>query len=149
MKFKATISSRSSSHASGPPGETEILRLNPQRCEMILAETGWNELVEGTLNLEVNKDVVSQLLTRKPTIREPGSSVYYPVPYQNIPKMRKVYLYFRGTISKGNHSENVLFRTAEKPLPNRLEAFAPVRLRESLSIADGDQVICDIHNLRC
>jgi len=146
MKFKATISSRSSSHASGPPGETEILRLNPQRCEMILAETGWNELVEGTLNLEVNKDVVSQLLTQKPTIREPGSSVYYPVPYKNIPKMRKVYLYFRGTISKGSHSENVLFRTAEKPLPNRLEAFAPVRLRENLSIADGDQVDCDIPN---
>lgn len=146
MKFKATISSRSSSHASGPPGETEILRLNPQRCEMILAETGWNELAEGTLNLEVNKDVVSQLLTQKPTIREPGSSVYYPVPYQNIPKMRKAYLYFIGTISKGNHSENVLFRTAEKPLPNRLEAFAPVRLRENLSIADGDQVDCDIPN---
>ena len=146
MKFKATISSRSSSHTSEPPGETEILNLNPQRREMILAKTGWKKLVEGTLNLEVSEDVVSQLLIKKPTIREPGNSVTYPSKFQYIPKIRKAYLYFKGTISKGNHSEKVLFRTAEKPLLDRLEAFAPVRLRENLSIADGDQVDCDIRN---
>ena len=146
MKFKAKISSRSSSHASGPPGETKILRLNPLRREMILAKTGWNGLVEGTLNLEVNKDVVSKLLKREPDIREPGDSVIYPFKFQHIPKLRKAYLYIRGTISKGNHSEDVLFRTAENPLPTRLEAFAPVRLRDSLRIADGDQVDCDIPN---
>lgn len=146
MKFKAIISSRSSSRASGPPGETEILNLNPQRREMILAKTGWEKLVEGTLNLEVHKDMVSQLLTKKPTIREPGNSVIYPSKFQYIPTIRKDYLYFKGTISKSNHSEGVLFRTARDPLPNRLEAFAPVRLRESLSIADGDQVDCDISN---
>lgn len=144
MKFKAEISSRSSLHQSGPPSETEILRLNPQRREMILNETGWEELYEGTLNLEIHKDVVNQLRKRKPTIRETGSSVTYPSKFQHIPKIRKVYLYFRGTISKGNHSEDVLFRTAINPLLNRIEAFAPMRLRDALNLEDGDQVVCDI-----
>ena len=113
---------------------------------MILAKTGWKKLVEGTLNLEVYEDVVRQILIKKPTIREPSNSVTYPSKFQHIPKIRKAYLYFKGTISKGNHSENVLFRTAENPLPNRLEAFAPVKLRENLSITDGDQVDCVIPN---
>lgn len=147
MKFKAEISSRSSLHQSGPPSETEILRLNPQRSDMILNETGWDELYEGTLNLKVHEGIVRHLRKRKPSIREPGSSVYYPDPFQNIPKKRKAYYYFRGTISKGGCSEDVLFRTAEvPPRPDLIEAFAPVRLREALDIEDGDQVVCDILN---
>ena len=145
MKFKAEISSRSSLYRSGPPSETEILRLNPQRRGIILNKTGWDKLYEGTLNLKVHEGVVNQIRKRKSLIREPGSSVYYPEPYQDIPKERKNYFYYRGTISKGGCSKDVLFRAAEVP-PRRdlIEAFAAVRLRDALNLEDGDQVVCDI-----
>lgn len=146
MKFTAKISSRSSTRRTGPPGETEILALNPQRREMILNATGWNEISDGTLNLEVHEDVVCQLLSQEPAIREPGSTVKYPARHQRIPRLRIAYLYFRGSISYSGNSEDVLIRTAENPLKNRLEAFAPVKLRDRLEFLDGDQVVCEIHN---
>ncbi len=150
MKFKAEIKSRSSLGNFGPPSETEILRRNPKRREMILNKTGWDDLYEGTLNLKVHDNVVTQIRKRKPLIQESGSSVLYPEHFQRIPKERKNYFYFRGTISKDGCSEAVLFRTAEVPPHGGLiEAFAPVRLRENLSIADGDQVDCDIPNSHC
>lgn len=145
MKFKAEISSRSSLQRTGPPSETEILRLNPQRREIILNKTGWDELHEGTLNLRVDKSVANQIRKMKPLIREPGNSVYYPEPYKNIPKLRKNYFYYRGTIFRGGCSEDVLFRTAEvPPRCDLIEAFAPVRLRDALYLEDGEQVVCDI-----
>jgi len=145
MKFKAEISSRSSLQRTGPPSETEILRLNPQRREIILNKTGWDELYEGTLNLRAHESVVNQIRKMKPFIREPGNSVYYPAPYQDISKERKNYFYYRGTIFRGGCNEDVLFRTAEVP-PRRdlIEAFAPVRLRDVLNLEDGDQVVCDV-----
>lgn len=145
MKFKAEIKSRSSLQRFGPPSETEILRFNPQRREMILNKTAWDDLCEGTLNLKVHENVVNQIRKRKLLIQEPGSSVFYPEPYQNIPKERKNYFYFRGTISKDGCSEAVLFRTAEvPPYPGLIEVFAPVRLRDALNLEDGDQVDCYI-----
>ncbi len=149
MEFRAIISSRSSTNKAGPPSETEILRLNPQRREKILKFTEWDKLVEGTLNLEVQEDIVSRLKKRDPDIREPGSSVYYPPPYQDIPKKRKNYFYYKGTISKGGCREDVLFRAAEVP-PRRglLEAFAPVRLRDAFKLKDEDKVECVIQDLR-
>ncbi len=146
MDFTAIISSRSSARRSGPPGETEVLALNPQRRVKILNATGWSELFKGTLNLEVNEQVVQRLTSRSPTIRELGSEVNYPEKYQNIPIKRKAYLYFKAIICFGDKSEDVLIRTAENPLKNRIEAFAPVKLRDSLGLADGDQVLCRIND---
>jgi len=146
MEFRATVSSRSSSNKAGPPGEKEILQLNPKRRESILAETDWDNLYEGTLNLEVQKDVVSQLKKRNPDICEPGTSVIYPAAYQNIPIMRGDYLYFRGTINKGDYSQDVLFRTAKNPLPRRIEAFAPKKLRDALKLKDEDEVECVVQD---
>ena len=45
-----------------------MIRLNPQRRKMILAKTGWPDLFEGTLNLEVDPCIVSELGTRQPYI---------------------------------------------------------------------------------
>lgn len=148
IKFQAIVSSRSSSRRNGPPGEKEILHLNPKRRESILAETDWDNLYEGTLNLEVQEDVVSRLKKRNPAIRESGASVIYPTSYQNIPIMRGTYLYFRGTINKDDYSQDVLFRTAENPLPRRIEAFAPIKLRDAIKLKDGDQVECVVKDLR-
>ncbi len=145
MKFKAEIKSRSSLQRFGPPSETEILRLNPKRREMILNKTSWDDLCEGTLNLKVHENVVNQIRKRKLMIQELGSSVSYPEPYQNIPKERKNYFYLKGTISKDGCFKDVLFRTAEvPPYPGLIEVFAPVRLRDALNLEDGDQVDCYI-----
>ncbi|MDW7774498.1 MAG: hypothetical protein SCH71_16560 [Desulfobulbaceae bacterium] len=144
MKFHATVSSRSSKCRGGPPGESEILSLNPQRVDMILKITGWNNLVSGTLNLEVKENVVDDLLSREPTYRELGETVNYPEPFQHIPMRRLAYLYFKGTIYFRNASEDVLFRTAENPIKSRIEAFAAVKLRESLGLSDEDQIKCEI-----
>jgi hypothetical protein len=139
MQFKAIVNSRSSSKRMGPPGEKEILKLNPKRREMILDKTGWNYLYPGTLNLTVDADMVIKLRAKKPDILEPGNSVKYPEAYQRIPLKRRSYLYFLGKISKNNQAEEVLFRVAEvPPRPDLIETFAPVRLRNTLSLKDGD-----------
>lgn len=144
MNFNAIVSSRSSTKKGGPPGESEIMLLNPQRLELILQYTEWTKLEKGTLNLEVEANVVQELKYQKPLVREPGNQVKYPERYSQIPRRRQAYLYFRGTITYNNISVDVLFRMAENPLPNRLEAFAAIHLRKKLDLADGDKVFCYI-----
>ena len=144
MRFKARTSSRSSTNSLGPPGEAEIIRLNPQRRQMILARTGWPDLVEGTLNLEVDPSIVIELGAREPYIREQGESVVYPEKYKQIPKKRRAYLYFNAIVRYGGKAEKALIRTAEVPLKQRLEAFAPVKLRVILGIHGEAEVDCEI-----
>ena len=142
MQFYANISSRSSSQKGGPTGESEIIAINPKRRERILQCTRWNNLVDGTLNLEVENHIVKKLLNQKPIMREPGNEVRYPPPYERIPFKRQAYIYFKGTIAYNSMTVAVLFRTAENPLPNRLEAFASVHLKTKLTLSDGDKVFC-------
>jgi hypothetical protein len=142
MKFIARVSSRSSRGAAGPPGEAEILRLNPHRETMILDATGWSQLIPGTLNLEVAKKLVEQLLLFEPLIREPGTSISYTPPYQRIPLMRHGYLYYVATLSSLDVSAPTLLRRAINPLPGRVEAFSDRCLRDFLGVVDGDEVVC-------
>jgi CTP-dependent riboflavin kinase len=144
MKFNAIVSSRSSKKSDGPPGEAEVLRLNPQRLNTLLTHTGWERLNKGTLNLEVDESVVNELRMLDPAVREPGDTVKYPDRYSHIPLRRGAYLYFYAILNHGGKSETVLIRTAENPLKGRLEAFAPVQLREALCLSDGDEVTCVI-----
>ena len=108
----------------------------------MLAQTGWDELIEGTLNLEVDESIVQNLGQLTPAIREPGDTVKYPPRYSHIPITRGVYLYFNALLTQGDKAEQVLIRSAETPLKRRIEAFAPVQLREALSLSDGDEVTC-------
>jgi hypothetical protein len=80
LEFVGKVSSRTrgQTQTTNAPSETDILRLNPQRQEMILKATGWTQLAPGTLNLEVEPNVAEQLLSLKPLIDEPGTSVKYP-----------------------------------------------------------------------
>jgi|HubBroStandDraft_4_1064222.scaffolds.fasta_scaffold00272_2 hypothetical protein len=94
FEFTATVSSRSSRKPGGPPGEAEILTLNPQRRVMLLRVTGWTDLVGGTLNLEVTEDVVRRLSMYKPAVCEDAAAVLYPEPYARIPRLRGGYLYY-------------------------------------------------------
>ena len=148
MQFNGVVSSRSSLHPQGgavsPPGETEILRLNPKRREAILAATGWHDLFPGTLNLEVDSGVVDGLLTFEPALRECGANVIYPAAFSHIPAKRKGYLYYRALVSFSARSLPGLVRRAIVPLPRRLEVFSEYRLRDNLLVNDGDVVVCKI-----
>ncbi|MEX5669787.1 hypothetical protein ABFV57_33580, partial [Pseudomonas neuropathica] len=43
----AQVFSRSSKSAEGPPGEREILKLNPERSDGILSLCGWSRIEPG------------------------------------------------------------------------------------------------------
>ncbi len=148
FKFSAIVSSRSTkAAASGPPGEKEILRLNPQRGATIRHATGWSQLVEGTLNLEVPRGVVSQLSSCTHLIFESPSQVTYPPPYQWIPEMRGGYFYYRATIEHQNKTAQALIRRAKtNPILTRVEAFSDRCLRDVLEVSDDDTVLCNIHD---
>ena len=144
MEFTARVSARSSRGIGGPPGEAEVLRLNPQRQTIILQATGWSQLIQGTLNLEVVQGIVEQLLSHEPLINEPGSSATYPPPYQGIPLMRRGYLYYVATVSRRDVPAPTLIRRAINPLPGRVEAFSDRCLRDFLQLVDGDEVVCRV-----
>lgn len=145
LLFNALVGSRSSTkRVDGPPGEAEVLELNPQRRATILAATGWNHLVPGALNLEVAPEAVDRLLLCTPLIRESGDDVRYSPPYAHIPKFRVGYLYYKATIRSGDRTASIPIRRAVNPIKTRLEAFSDQRLRESLDISDGDSVTCEV-----
>lgn len=142
--FQAKVGSRTSGgQLGGPPGESEVLALNPQRREKILLATGWKDLVPGTLNLEVVEDSVHRLLLCMPVIREKGEDVKYPQQYAHIPRLRVGYLYYWARIRKDEKIATVLIRRACNPLKTRLEAFSEHKLRDSLSLSDGETVVCE------
>ena len=85
MKFIGYVFFRSSTEgATSPPGETEILALNPQRRTAILKATGWTGLEPGSLNLKVDSSVVIALSNYRPTLIEPWTKIKYPSPYEGI-----------------------------------------------------------------
>ena len=146
VTFPATVSSRSSRRPGGPPGEAEVLALNPERREQILESTKWASLFPGSLNLEVSMECVHRLLLCTPVIREDGEGIRYPTTYASIPKLRVGYLYFHGRLRKGDRVVPVLLRRAMNPLPGRIEAFAEQSLREALSLSDGDTLTCEVED---
>lgn len=131
--------------ASGPPGETEILALNPQRKDGILKVTGWEKLEPGSLNLEVPAGVVEALGELDPLWTEDGNNVAYPAAYAHIPRIRAAYWYYFSTASGTGKSQDVLVRRAKNPLPGRLELFAPIRLRSYFGLTAGDKLKVDVH----
>ncbi|MGN6228132.1 MAG: hypothetical protein ACTHNM_11930 [Dyella sp.] len=142
--FSAIVSSRSSKKPDGPPGEKEILELNPARRERILQVTKWPNLFSGSLNLDVPDDCVHRLWLCTPVLWEDGADVQYPEKYAHIPRLRVGYLYFAGNLRNGQKTVPVLFRRAANPLPKRIEAFASQSLRDALSLSDKIAVTCEV-----
>ncbi len=139
MRFVGTIQSRSSKiQGVGPPGESEIQELNPTRCTTILEITGWSNLEPGSLNLGVSDDVLIGLDQLEPSWVEDCSTVIYPKPYEYIPAKRVAYHYYLGVVKKLDLTQPILARRAKVPVPGRVEILAPVKLRDFLSLADGD-----------
>ena len=118
--------------------------MNPTRRDRVFQATGWKDLFPGTLNLKVTEDAVHRLLLCTPVIRERGDDVAYPPRYAYVPKLRVGYLYFRARIKNGDRVSSVLVRRACNPLPTRIEAFSELKLRDTLGVADGDSVVCEV-----
>jgi hypothetical protein len=144
MKFAGEYHPRSSvgRQPGGPPGETEVLRLNPDRHTRILDATGWKTLEPGSLNLAVRVRDFDDLLAVRPTMTEPGTDIRYPHPFEPIPIARVEYYYYRATASHAGKSRPVLARRPKIPSPQAkvVELFAEVNLVTELGLKPGDLV---------
>ena len=141
MKFKGQVRFRSSvAPGQGPPGEAEIQKLNPLRVAEILRVTGWARLEPGSLNLQVDPSVVSELNQGTPTLFEDASTIKYPSPYGGIPRLRGGYSYYLGVVQVGSAEQEVLVRRAVNPRKDRVELFAPVSLKEHFTLSPGSVV---------
>jgi len=137
LKFDGLVYARSSVKDSGPPGEAEILELNPSRRELILRETEWPDLFPGTLNLKVDAASVTALCEIEPSFTEPP--VTYPEKYASIPTKRGGYCYYRGRVkTQDNKRADVLVRRCVNPHKDVVEILAPMKLRDALGVADGN-----------
>lgn len=140
--IRGVVGFRSSRSPEGPPGESEIQRLNPNRVELILGMTGWERLEAGSLNVECDQNVLIDVLdSRDPDLFEHPDSITYPSNYAHIPKLRKGYRYWHAIVSSYGKSEPCLVRRAVNPLKTRIELFAPVSLCETLNLNDRDEVL--------
>ena len=143
MVIVGQVESRSSSASSrdGPPGESEIHRLNPQRELKIRKAMDWDSLEPGSLNLRVDGNAVASLAELEALICERPDEIDYPEEYEHIPKYRGGYKYYSATATVGHETEKVLVRRAAvKPVPRHIELFAAVNLRCRFQLEDGDDV---------
>ncbi len=146
LRFTGTVGFRSSlPNASGPPGETEVLALNPQRVTGILRVTGWTALEPGSLNLSVSNDVIDSLKKLTPTWEEDGATVIYPPGFEHIPRKRGAYLYFLAEAQVSGKRQQVLVRTARNALGSRVELFAPVSLRSYFGLQQKNWVVVEVN----
>ena len=141
VRFEGNVQSRSSADPNhGPPGESEIQRLNPSRRETILDITGWPDLEPGTLNLQVPNSVLDALDNIEPVWVEDCSRILYPKPYEHIPAKRVAYYYYLGETAIGELAQDILVRKAKVPVLERVELLAPIKLRKHLDLCDGDSL---------
>jgi hypothetical protein len=150
LTFRGTVKLRNSVASASerrrnPPGEAEVLALNPQRAKLICSLTGWPRLEPGTLNLIVSKEAFDALVGFIPLWVEEGETITYPPRFAHIPKQRGPYLYFRAKAKAGDRSEDVLVRRPSHPISTTIELYAPVKLMESLAVDDADQVTVEMH----
>jgi len=147
--FEGTVYSRSSKpNASGPPGELEIGKLNPERENRIRQQSGWKEVEPGTLNLRVDNHDIHMLATLQPKFSE--FAPRYPDEYASIPKKRIGYWYYDAEITSRKGKEfktpkRVLLRRAINPCKGVIEVIAPVNIRKKWHIKDGDKLAIKAH----
>lgn len=140
LHLKGRVGFRSSKGGGGPPSESEVLLLNPQRRGQLLAVTGRSSLEPGSLNLDVDRPAFDQLLQETPVFKEPGASVKYPPRCEQIPLRRKAYLYYRAVASAKGRWCGVLLRRTEVRGPIRVELFSAESLKKRFELNAGDIV---------
>lgn len=146
LMLTGKVSFRSSVRRGGPPGERDVIQLNPQRREKILHIAGWTELESGTLNVDLDRAQFDQLTPEAATWIEDGASVTYPPPYQHIPQKREAYFYYLGTLHVSGETRAVVVRRAKVPGPIRIEVYAAENLSNSLRLMAGEAVVLAINS---
>jgi hypothetical protein len=144
VKLRSSVAS-ASERRQNPPGEAEVLAMNPQRAKTICSLTGWSRVEPGTLNLIVSKEAFDALAALTPLWVEDGATINYPARFAHIPKKRGPYLYFGAKAKAGDRSEDVLVRRPMHPISTTMELYAPVNLMEALAVGDNDQVTVEVH----
>ena len=145
MIFKGTVRRRSSADPPKQPwvaGEAKIFRCNPQRERRIIRETGWAELFDGTLNLDVDEWVPTQLRAMRPLFGERPEDIKHPT-HPRIPEMRGGYVYYTALVLARDKVQEVVVRLAKiqpRPKEQGVALVAPLKLREYLQIDEGCQV---------
>jgi hypothetical protein len=134
------VSFRSSVKRRGPPGEREIIKLNPHRRDNILRIAKWSHLEPGTLNVDVDDVLFDKLTPEAAAWIEDGASVIYPPGFEHIPKKRGAYFYYLGTLHAHNETHPIVVRRAKVPGPIRIEVYAPENLTKSLRLVNGGTV---------
>lgn len=148
FSFQGEVRFRSSApDAGGPPGESELLRINPQRAVELCACTGWARLEPGSLNLRVEDGVVEQLRELRECYFEHPSLINYPNGKSKIPERRGGYLYYHAVVVGLDRAEPALIRRAkQKPLKNLVEAYSLVRLVDALRLKQGSVVAIEVRD---
>lgn len=129
--------------AEDPPGEKEILALNPQREENIKQLASWDELYPGTLNVRTAFSPTEIFHNIPPIAYEAGCTVTYTANYSNVPKSRVGYWYYPGFVFAKGRFKPVLFKYPDTPYSEfTLEIFSPFNLRADLELSDNDPILC-------
>lgn len=152
MRFQGTFATRSSANpnlrppSKTPPGESEILRLNPARKQRILVITGWPRLEPGSLNLSIDSGVLEALLLYTPVWTELGSTVRYPPGWEHIPALRGEYYYYGAQANAAGKSEAVLVRRPKNTVryPMCVELFAATNLTALFGLQLGHKIAVEL-----
>jgi len=140
IKGDGVVYSRSSRPGvvKGPPGEAEILALNPNRTKLILKKTNWKMLCAGTLNLRVDNVFLNSVDQLFPLFTEPV--VNYPEKFQRLAKRRNGYRYWKCRLKIGDLRIKCLARLANNRANRVIEILAETNIREALNLQDTNVV---------
>lgn len=146
--FEGSVFFRSSKPvASGPSGEAELFRINPNRIVHLCKITGWGTVYPGSLNLHVDKSVVNKLAQLRECYFEEPELIKYPDGTSTIPRKRGGYLYYCAELTDPDPSLTVLVRRAKQtPLQDRIEIYSPVKLIDAVELNEGDVVTVTVHD---
>lgn len=144
VKLRSSVAPKGARELS-PPGEAEVLQMNPHRAKKLCAITGWGRLEPGTLNVVIAAEPFAALRNIAPVWIEDGASIVYPPRFANIPKDRGPYLYYRARATVCDRCEEVLVRRPTNAISTTIELYAPVNLMDALKIYNGGAVMVEMH----
>ena len=144
LTFTARVVGRTGGFDLGgqAPSEATVCRRTPARAAWMKSRLGWTAVFDGSLNLDgVPPSVVDRLLAVRPVYEEtPGNT-------PGLRGDRGGYPYWLCTVSFGGRGERGVVRRPRRPGPGLerlLEVYAPVRLRDALSIGDDDGAVVTV-----
>lgn len=144
VEFEATLITR-----GGGTGAKRLMEQNPERGDYIRSVTGWRHVEPGTLTLDRAHPLpVPALVDVVPLAVEPEDLLQHLEPRDaHIANLRGAPTYYGGVARARNHERKVILSQQPRPaVEHRLEIIADVRLRDTLSVANGDKVTLAVYN---